>query len=176
MPESNHIPIPSHAVLWNILAQEGPWHVHVREGREDGHLPTVELEWGWDAGLTPEELAQRGADTPRGRGAVRTTLEDARRLHARLGDLLEQLDLKVAENPPPPPTPGVLDLIFLYVMAECERTGERGPFDPRALMQRAPAGTLDTFERVLLAAKELPAEPGESLRAWHARLLAKIAR
>lgn len=174
MSDDSVVPIPAHAVLWNILAQEGPWSVQAREGATDRHLPTVVLEWGWDAGLSAEQLAVQAPDVPRGKATVRTTLEDARRLHAQLGDLLGLLDRKVAENPPPPPTPGLFDLIMLYILEERDRTGASGPVSLRAVMEKAPPETADTFTQVLAAAKDLPATPGEDLRAWHARLLERI--
>lgn len=160
-PRNAPIPIRSSDVLWVI---------HVREGATDRHVPTVVLEWGWSAGLSEEELAQVAHGAPRGKATVRTTLEMAKAMHAELGQLIERLEQKVADNPPPPPTPTILDLIMLFVMDECDRTGNKGPFDPREMIDNAEWHTRHEYERVVAAAEEVPALPGETATDWRNRI------
>lgn len=140
----------------------------------DRGLPTVVLEWGWDAGLTAEDLAHRAADCPRGKASVRTTLEMAKELHAELGALIARLEQKVVENPPPPKTPTAFDLIMLYVMEECDRADVKGSFDPRRLIDDAPWDVREQFHTVVEASATIPANPGESVRDWRDRILATI--
>lgn len=166
VPEHAPIPIRSSNMLWVILA---------REGAPDRHVPTVVLEWGWDAGLTDEELAQRAPDAPRGKGTVRTTLDMAKSLHAELGQLIAQLEQRVAANPPPLPTPIWFDLFMLYVMEECVRTGVKERFNPRDVLDNAEWHTRHEYDRVIEAAKELPGRPGETAEQWRTRLRAHLS-
>jgi hypothetical protein len=51
--------------------------------------PDIELQWGWTAGMTEEELENYADDAPRGHDSVKLSLDSARRLRDKLDDLLK---------------------------------------------------------------------------------------
>ncbi len=72
-------------MFWNILAKE----VQLPEGEGSaGGGPVVELEWGWTAGMSEEELENYADDAPTGKDSVLTTLSMAKGLRGRLDEII----------------------------------------------------------------------------------------
>lgn len=67
-------------IRWNIIPilkeDQGEW--------------VVELQWGWTAGMSEEQLANWAEDAPRGYDCVLTNPEMAEELRDRLTKLLEK--------------------------------------------------------------------------------------
>jgi hypothetical protein len=71
------------------------WDVQPRliDAGENGML--VEMQWGWDAWATPEELANRGDDVPSGFDGVVMNIEQARELRDQLTAIVESSEAAV---------------------------------------------------------------------------------
>ena len=68
-------------ILWNITPII----------KNDDGQQIVELQWGWTAGLTPEEMENYAEDAPQGYDYVQTTPEMARELIEKLQKCLDEL-------------------------------------------------------------------------------------
>lgn len=75
------VELPFDSIFWNIVPV-------VRESKDDGTL--VELQWGWTAGMSEEDLANVAEDAPTGYESVTTTLDMARELRDKLTKIIEE--------------------------------------------------------------------------------------
>ena len=80
MSNENEVVIHPESIRWNIKPL-------VREA-EDGVM--VELQWGWTAGMTEEDLKNYAEDAPTGYDSVTTTLDLAEELRDQLNVIIEQ--------------------------------------------------------------------------------------
>lgn len=72
------------------------WSIHLKEVEPSDYRPfggsllrTFVLQWGWDAGMSEEELKTLAEDAPRGCDSVRTTEDSLRELYDEIGKLLK---------------------------------------------------------------------------------------
>lgn len=70
-------------IFWNIVPI-------VRDAGLDGIV--VELQWGWTAGMTPEQMKNYAEDAPKGYDKVATNLDMARELRDKLNVIIEQYE------------------------------------------------------------------------------------
>jgi hypothetical protein len=68
-------------VFWNIV----PIAI---DCKDNGIL--VELQWGWTAGMSEEEIARLAEDSPQGCESVTTTLEMAKELRDKLDEIVKR--------------------------------------------------------------------------------------
>ncbi len=71
------------------------WGIHLKEVEPSDYRPhggpllrTFELQWGWDAGMSDDQLKELAEDAPRGCDSVRTTEDSLRELYDEIGKLL----------------------------------------------------------------------------------------
>lgn len=92
----NYVILEPDDILWGIVVK--------KIGDDE-----VELSWGWDAGLTPEQLAELDAEdpndpwpNPRGMDKIVTSLEGAEELYRDLGILLDKQEkpARIVESKP----------------------------------------------------------------------------
>ncbi len=74
------------------------WMLHSREivGLPTKHLPiggskVLQIEWGWSAGMSDEQLANLADDAPNWMYSVKTTLDMAEQFHKELGELITKM-------------------------------------------------------------------------------------
>jgi len=91
MPENEQksfeIKDPAHNVFWKIDA--------IARKTEQNDV-VVELQWGWTAGMSEEDLKNCADDAPQGYEYVKTTLEMAKQLRDDLNKIIEQYELPKA--------------------------------------------------------------------------------
>lgn len=73
-------------MFWNIFAKE----VQLPEGEAPAGGPVIELEWGWTAGMTEEDMENYADDAPTGKDSVLTTLDMAKGLRDRLDEIISR--------------------------------------------------------------------------------------
>jgi len=78
----HEVTIPASSILWKINVVE---RSDLKE-RE----PVIQLEWGWTAGMSDEELENYAEDAPRGKDVVQTTLSMAEELRDDLDKIIAQ--------------------------------------------------------------------------------------
>ena len=82
MKKRCEVPIDSSDIFWKIYV--------VERSDLDGREPVIQLEWGWTAGMSDEQMQRRADDAPKGKGFVRTTLSMARELRDDLSKIIDQ--------------------------------------------------------------------------------------
>jgi len=84
-----HVPIDDNSIYWMLKARE---ITGLPKGKQPcGGNKVVQVEWGWSAGMSDEELANMADDAPNWKYSVRTTLEMAEEFHKELGDLIARM-------------------------------------------------------------------------------------
>lgn len=78
---------PYNSILWNV-------HPVAREAEEG---VVVDLEWGWTAGMSEEDMKTLAPDCPRGHDFVRTTLRHAKLLRDALNEIIEKHEARDEE-------------------------------------------------------------------------------
>jgi len=74
-------------MFWNIFAKE----VQLPEGKNPaGGECAIQLEWGWTAGMTEEDMENYADDAPTGKDSVLTTVGMARELRDKLDEIIAQ--------------------------------------------------------------------------------------
>ena len=76
------IPIKFDDIFWEIQTK--------LLDEKNGDEPIIEMEWGWSAGLTKEELLQISEDDPIGKNGVRILLSQAKRLRNSLDKIIKK--------------------------------------------------------------------------------------
>lgn len=72
-------------MFWNIFAKE----VQLPKGEGPaGGEPAIELEWGWTAGISEQDMENHAEDAPTGKDSVFTTLSMAKELRRRLDEII----------------------------------------------------------------------------------------
>ncbi len=80
-----YVPIESSDVYWAIYVTEP----NLPEGQlPAGQKHAIQLEWGWTAGMSEEELKGIAEDSPMGKEHVRITLDMAEKLRDDLTAIL----------------------------------------------------------------------------------------
>lgn len=80
----HEVPIDPDSIFWKIYAIE---RSDLKE-RE----PVIQLEWGWTAGMSDEDLKNIADDAPQGKGMVQTTLSMAKELRDDLDKIISKYD------------------------------------------------------------------------------------
>lgn len=102
------IPLESNSILWRIYPK-----VHVTEN--DGVL--VELQWGWTAGMTEEDLENYAEDAPTGYESVTTNLDSIKELVEDLQNIIHKYEKQHEElikNSKQEKTEGQKELLKLF--------------------------------------------------------------
>jgi hypothetical protein len=79
--DSDRVELPFDSIWWKICPV-------VREDLGDGIA--VELQWGWTAGMSEEELKNWADDAPTGYESVTTTLDMADELADKLKEIVKK--------------------------------------------------------------------------------------
>lgn len=73
-----------------------PWQIHAvfakdKEGKkiEERGKPLIQLQWGWMAAMSEEDIRYKYGDAPPELDFVRTTVEDAQALRDKLDELIK---------------------------------------------------------------------------------------
>jgi len=77
----NHVEIKSSDIFWKVYP--------IVIGK-NGKNVLVQLQWGWTAGMTEEDLERYADDAPRGYDCVTTTLDMAKELRDELDEIIEK--------------------------------------------------------------------------------------
>jgi len=86
---SKSVPIDDNSMFWMLHARE---ITGLPKGKQPGGGgKVVQVEWGWTAGMSEEEIANIADDAPDWRYSVRTTLDMAEAFHKELGELITQM-------------------------------------------------------------------------------------
>jgi hypothetical protein len=81
-----YVELPFESIFWRIHAR------HLPERSQKEKQPIVQLEWGWTAGLSEEDLSNIAEDAPTGKSSVVTNLEFIKLLRDDLNQLIESLE------------------------------------------------------------------------------------
>jgi len=77
-----HVPIDDNSIYWMLKARK------IEQPCGD---KVVQVEWGWSAGMSDEELANTAEGSPNWKYSVRTTLDMAEEFYKELGDLIARM-------------------------------------------------------------------------------------
>lgn len=77
------VPIDPKEMFWNILPM-------VKDAGADGKV--IQLQWGWTAGFSEEDLKRLADDSPRGYESVTTTVDMAKELVERLNKAIKEAE------------------------------------------------------------------------------------
>lgn len=89
MSDEYSVPIGSGDIFWNLVPI-------ARETKRDGVL--VELQWGWTAGMSEEDMKDYADDAPKGYNSVVTNLEMAKILRDNLDKIISKYEKKKEVN------------------------------------------------------------------------------
>ena len=90
------VPIDDNGIYWVLKARE---ITDLPKNKQPcGGDPVVQVEWGWTAGMSDEELANIADDAPDWKYMVRTTLDSAEEFHKELGELIQEMRQKCGKN------------------------------------------------------------------------------
>ena len=76
------VPIDPSDVFWKVYAKE--------LDLPSEKSTVIQLEWGWTAGMSEEELENYAKDAPEGKASVLTTLEMATELRDQLNEIISK--------------------------------------------------------------------------------------
>lgn len=93
--DPTHVEIRSADIYWE--------QIHVREITDKMERPAnqpvgIQLEWGWTAGMSEEDLKNVAEDAPQGFDVLRITLSGAERLVERLQEVIAKHKEKVMRD------------------------------------------------------------------------------
>ena len=83
------IELSDDCMYWNLHAKE---IINIPAGKQPcGDEKVIQVEWGWTAGLTEDELKNLAEDAPDWKYSVKTTLPMAEEFYSRLGKLIKKM-------------------------------------------------------------------------------------
>ncbi len=83
----SHVPIDADEVYWEVEVID---HGDVGHKGPIGGGPMIQLQWGWTAGMTADQLKYVADDAPTGYDHMNITLEGAKRLREKLDILIRR--------------------------------------------------------------------------------------
>lgn len=81
---NTNVEIDSGSIRWNIIPIV----------KDAADCIEIELQWGWTAGMSEEDMKNYAEDAPSGYNSVTTTLDMAKELRDKLNIIIEQHEVR----------------------------------------------------------------------------------